>query len=124
MDVFGFPARARFLDRERDLARLDDWWGGREANALALYGRRRVGKSWLFRRFADGKPAVVLVADRRAQTPQLDRVAAALEPLLGVRPALNGVPALLEALYALAERERVLAVIDESVSAARQPERS
>lgn len=113
MDVFGFPARARFLDRERDLARLDDWWGGREVNALALYGRRRVGKSWLFRRFADGKPAVVLVADRRAQTPQLDRFAAVLEPLLGVRPALNGVPALLQALYALAERERVLAVIDE-----------
>jgi AAA+ ATPase superfamily predicted ATPase len=113
MDVFGFPARDRFLDRERDLARLDDWWGGREVNALALYGRRRVGKSWLFRRFADGKPAVVLVADRRAQTPQLDRFAAVLEPLLGVRPALNGLPALLEALYALAERERVLAVIDE-----------
>jgi AAA+ ATPase superfamily predicted ATPase len=67
----------------------------------------------LFRRFADGKPAVVLVADRRAQTPQLERFAAVLEPLLGVRPALNGVPALLEALYALAERERVLAVIDE-----------
>ncbi|MGH2894644.1 MAG: ATP-binding protein [Solirubrobacteraceae bacterium] len=111
--MFGFPARDRFLDRERDLARLDDWWGGREANALALYGRRRVGKSWLFRRFADGKPAVVLVADRRAQTPQLDRFAAVLEPLLGVRPALNGVPALLEALYVLAERERVLAVIDE-----------
>jgi uncharacterized protein len=61
MDVFGFPARDRFLDREIDLARLDDWWGGREVNALALYGRRRVGKSWLFRRFADGKPAVVLV---------------------------------------------------------------
>jgi AAA+ ATPase superfamily predicted ATPase len=113
MDVFAFPARDRFLDRERDLARLDDWWGGREVNALALFGRRRVGKSWLFRRFADGKPAVVLVADRRAQTPQLDRFAAVLEPLLGVRPALNGVPALLEALYALAERERVLAVIDE-----------
>src|ERR1700736_391144 len=105
MDAFRFPARDRFLNRQADVARMEDWWGGGETNALALYGRRRVGKSWLFRRFADGKPAVVLVADRRAQAPQLDRFATVLEPLLGVRPALNGLPALLEALYALAERE-------------------
>jgi uncharacterized protein len=113
MDAFSFPARDRFLDRKADLARMEDWWSGGEANALALYGRRRVGKSWLFRRFADGKPAVVLVADRRAQVPQLDRFAAQLEPLLGVRPALDGVPSLLEALYTLAGRGTTLAVIDE-----------
>lgn len=113
MDVFSFPARDRFLNREADLARMEDWWGGREVNALALYGRRRVGKSWLFRRFADGKRAVVLVADRRAQAPQLDRFATVLEPLLGVRPALDSVSRLLEALYTLAEGEQVLAVIDE-----------
>jgi len=113
MDAFSFPARDRFLDRDVDLARMEDWWGGRETNALALYGRRRVGKSWLFRRFADGKPAVVLVADRRAQAPQLDRFATVLEPLLGVRPALGSVAALLEALYTLAESDQVLAVIDE-----------
>src|SRR5262249_50874604 len=90
-----------------------DWWTGPETNALALYGRRRVGKSWLFRRFAHDKPAVVLVADRRAQAPQLDRFAQTLEPLLGVRPALDSVAALIEALYALAERSKPLAVIDE-----------
>ncbi|HYB23184.1 MAG TPA: ATP-binding protein [Solirubrobacteraceae bacterium] len=113
MDVFSFPARDRFVDREADLTRMADWWGGEEANALAVYGRRRVGKSWLLRRFADGKRAVVLVADRRTQAPQLDRFAVALEPLLGLRPALDGIPSLLEALYTLAERETVLAVIDE-----------
>jgi uncharacterized protein len=32
---------------------------------------------------------------------------------LGLRPALDSVPALLEALYTLAERDQVLAVIDE-----------
>jgi AAA+ ATPase superfamily predicted ATPase len=113
MDDFTFAAIDRFRNRQADLGRLEDWWSGREANALALYGRRRVGKSWLFRRFAHGKPAVVLVADRRAQAPQLDRFAATLEPLLGVRPALGSVASLLEALYALAERQKVLAVIDE-----------
>jgi AAA+ ATPase superfamily predicted ATPase len=113
MDTFAFAALDRFVNREADLERLEDWWSGDESNALALYGRRRVGKSWLFRRFADGKPAIVLVADRRAEAPQLDRFATALEPLLGVRPALNGVASLVEALYAVAERQKVLVVIDE-----------
>jgi AAA+ ATPase superfamily predicted ATPase len=113
MDDFAFPAIERFRNRQADLDRMEDWWSGSEANALALYGRRRVGKSWLFRRFAHGKPAVVLVADRRAQGPQLDRFAATLEPLLGVRPALDSVASLLEALYALAERQKVLVVVDE-----------
>jgi AAA+ ATPase superfamily predicted ATPase len=113
MDDFTFPAIDRFRNRQADLDRMEDWWSGTEANALALYGRRRVGKSWLFRRFAHGKPAVVLVADRRAQGPQLDRFAATLEPLLGVRPALDSVASLLEALYALAERQKILVIIDE-----------
>jgi AAA+ ATPase superfamily predicted ATPase len=106
MDSFVFPALPRFIDRGDDLTRLEDWWHGTETNALALYGRRRVGKSWLFRRFAHDKPAIVLVADRRAQGPQLDRFAGQLEPLVGVRPALGSVAALIEALYTLAGSER------------------
>jgi AAA+ ATPase superfamily predicted ATPase len=113
MDGFVFPAVDRFLNRDADLARMEDWWQGTEANALALYGRRRVGKSWLFRRFAHDKPAVVLVADRRAQAPQLGRFATALEPLLGVRPALDSVASLIEALYAIGDRDKILVVIDE-----------
>jgi predicted GTPase len=33
-----------------------------------MYGRRRVGKSWLLRRFAHGKPAVILSSERLALT--------------------------------------------------------
>ncbi len=113
MDSFSFPARDRFLNRAADLERLEDWWSGSERNALALYGRRRVGKSWLFRQFAHGKPAILLVADRRAEAPQLERFADRLEPLLGVRPVLDGAPALIEALYALAADQKLVVVIDE-----------
>lgn len=113
MDSFDFPAHDRFLDRAADLVRLEDWWTGDERNALALYGRRRVGKSWLFREFAHGKPALLLVADRRAETHQLERFADRLTDLLGVRPALSDLPALFEALYTLAAGEKVLVVIDE-----------
>ncbi len=113
MDSFIFPAHDRFLDRQADLGRLEDWWAGAERNALALYGRRRVGKSWLFREFAHDKPALLLVADRRAEAPQLERFADRLDELLGVRPALNNLPGLFEALYTVAADEKVLVVLDE-----------
>jgi AAA+ ATPase superfamily predicted ATPase len=111
--TFAFAGHDRFLNRESDLARLEDWWAGGEQNALALYGRRRVGKSWLLREFARGKRALVLVAERRAEAPQLDRFAAQLEPFAGVRPALGSVPALVDALYRVAEEQKLLVVIDE-----------
>jgi uncharacterized protein len=98
---------------EADLARLENWWAGVERNALALYGRRRVGKSWLFREFAHSKPALLLIANRRAETPQLERFADRLTDLLGLRPALADLPALFEALYTLAADQKVLVVIDE-----------
>src|SRR5918997_22076 len=113
MVAFSFPAHEDFLNRSRDLARMEDWWNGPDRNALALFGRRRVGKSWLFRRFAHGKPALVLVADKRTKGAQLRRFANRLEPLIGVRPDLPDLPALFEALYRLAASDKVLVIIDE-----------
>jgi len=110
---YAWPAREIFLDRGEDLARLERWWGGRDRNPLALYGRRRVGKSWLLRAFADGKPALILVADQGAPGRQLGRFAEALEPHLGVRPDLPDLAALLRALYRVAAGRRALVVIDE-----------
>jgi AAA+ ATPase superfamily predicted ATPase len=114
MQAFAFPAHDRFLNRGADLARLDAWWvDERDRDALALYGRRRVGKSWLLREFAHGKPALVLVAERRTAGAQLSRFADRLTPLLGVRPDLPDLPALFSVLYALAREEKRLVVIDE-----------
>lgn len=110
---YEWDAAPDFVNRRDDLARLEDWWEGSDRNALALYGRRRVGKSWLLRAFANRKPALVLVADQGASGRQLDRFAEALEPYLGVRPDLPDLPALFRALYRLAGRERLLVAIDE-----------
>jgi len=110
---YDWLARGEFLNRADDLARLEEWWEGDDRNALALYGRRRVGKSWLLRAFAHGKPALVLVADQGALTRQLSRFADALEPHLGLRPDLPDLPALFRVLYRLAARERALVAVDE-----------
>jgi AAA+ ATPase superfamily predicted ATPase len=113
MSPFAFHSRTEFLNRRADIERLEDWWAGKDHNALVLYGRRRIGKSWLFRAFADGKLAVVLVAERRAEGAQLKRFADQLEPYLGLRPDLSDLPGLIAALYKLGEREKTLAIIDE-----------
>lgn len=114
MERFFFPAHDAFRNRVDDLAAMEAWWQGRARNALALFGRRRVGKSWLLREFAHGKPAIVLVSDRRATGPQLARFADKLAPHLnGVRPDIADVPELFAVLYALAQNAKTLVVIDE-----------
>jgi uncharacterized protein len=102
-----------FVNRAAELARMEAWWSSASRQPLAVLGRRRVGKSWLFRRFAHHKPAVVLVAERLPVVTQLARFAEVLEPVIGVRPKLDGIGDLIRALYRAAASEQLLVVIDE-----------
>ena len=116
--MVGFPsfewaAAGDFLDRDAELAQLDSWWRSGDPNPMCIYGRRRCGKSWLFRKFAHGKPAVVLVARRTAPGVQLDDFADRLEPVLGVRPSLSNLSDLFRTLFRAAREQPLLAVIDE-----------
>ena len=111
--AFEWPAAGQFLGRDAELSRLEDWWRSGERAPVCLYGRRRVGKSWLFRRFAHGKPAVVLVARGTATGVQMDDFADRLEAPLGVRPALGGLDDLFRTLFRAARDRPLLAVIDE-----------
>jgi AAA+ ATPase superfamily predicted ATPase len=111
--IFTWPTRKLFRDRVDDLAGLDAWWSSRTRDAVCLFGRRRVGKSWLFRAFADGKPAVILVADRRLTGPQMGRFADELEPALDVRPSISDLAELIRVCYRVGREQRVLVIIDE-----------
>jgi uncharacterized protein len=113
VDVYRWSSRRDFVDRRDELARLERWWRSNEREPINLYGRRRVGKSWLFRRFADGKRAIVLVADRLAPGQQLNSMAQELEPILGVAPQIPDVASLVRVLYGIGRSQKVLAVIDE-----------
>jgi uncharacterized protein len=112
--VFDWPAHPEFLDRSVELQRLDDWYRSGSREPLALYGRRRVGKSWLMRRFAHGKRAVVLVGEHLSGGALLSRFAEQLAPFAGGLPlAIDDLPGLFRTLYALARDQELLAVIDE-----------
>lgn len=113
VEPYEWPSVGKFLAREDDLARLGQWWGSEDHEPLAMFGRRRVGKSWLFRRFAHGLPAIVLVAEDLPPGSQLARFAQQLEPVLGVRPDLPDVQTLFSILYRAAGEQKILVVIDE-----------
>lgn len=113
MEVYRWPLVDEFLDRGDELARLNDWWAGSERMPINLYGRRRIGKSWLLRRFAHGKPAVILACERLAPGTQFGRFAASLEPALGVRPDIPDIATLFRVAFRLAARSKALVVIDE-----------
>lgn len=104
-----------FLNREVELARLEEWWEGPERMPINLYGRRRVGKSWLFRRFANGKPALILVAERLAEGSQMQRFAAQIGAFTedGIQPDVGDVSSLFRTIYRLSRRGKILVVIDE-----------
>lgn len=111
--TFEWSMFGAFLNRDAELARLEEWWVAPERMPVNLYGRRRAGKSWLFRRVAHGKPAVLLVAHKVAPGAQLTTFAERLEPLLGVTPALPDVPTLFRVLFRAARDRKILVVIDE-----------
>lgn|SRR5487761_2637 len=114
MAKYTFSAHGEFLDRKIELAALRRWYEtDGEPAVLVLYGRRRTGKSWLFREFANGREADIFVCDRRVVLQQLDGFAGQLEGELGARPQLSSATALFELLANLAERGKRLAVIDE-----------
>lgn len=111
--TYDWAAVADFVGRDAELGELDRWWKGSDPTPVSLYGRRRSGKSWLFRRFAHGKPAVILVARRTAPGTQLADFADRLEPVLGVRPDLSNLEDLFRIIYRAARKHRMLVVIDE-----------
>lgn len=111
---YEWPLAGEFLNRTVERARIEEWWASAERMPLNVFGRRRVGKSWLLRRCAHGKPSVFLVAERLAAGAQLARFAKNLAPLRGdVAPELPDVPTLIRTLYRMAASEPLLAVIDE-----------
>ena len=111
--TYRWPLKAQFVGRTTELARLETWWKSSDLQPIALIGRRRVGKSWLFRRFADGKPATILVAEQLPPGTQLSRFAEDLEGLLGVKPDLRDVPTLFRVLFRAARTKKLLIVVDE-----------
>jgi hypothetical protein len=114
VNTYAFPHHDEFLGRETELERLQRWWDdGQDRFPLLLHGRRRTGKSWLLREFADGKDAQIFTCDSRAEGDQLACLAGVLEGSLGARPDIGDVRSFFDVLLSQAAPVRRLVVIDE-----------
>ena len=79
-----YTCESTIFDRERELAWLEELYGGSGARLVVLYGRRRIGKTELLRRFASGKKAVYFYCERTSARDNLARFRALLTDALGL----------------------------------------
>ncbi len=114
-------ARA-LLDRDAEFARLEAAWqrarSGRP-QLVVVWGRRRVGKTFLLSHFVRDKRSVFYGATEQAERIELGRLAEAVRGQLGERTfdlvggAFGSWEAALRALAALAAEEPLVVVLDE-----------
>lgn len=77
-----------FVNRESELRSLCDVCGEKGASLYVLYGRRRLGKTALLQRFAQGRDAIYYMADRSTEKDALRLMAQAMALALG-EPSLD-----------------------------------
>ncbi|MBN2013837.1 MAG: ATP-binding protein, partial [Candidatus Altiarchaeota archaeon] len=105
----------KFVDRADELANLERLWQRGRAEFVVVYGRRRIGKTELIKKFIEDKPSVYYLARLESEKDQLDRLSLSLsdffdDPVLRKSP-LRSWDAVLE--YILRQNRRFVLVFDE-----------
>ena len=106
-----------FVGRSQELAVLEEAYAMDSFQMVVVYGRRRVGKSTLLRRFADNKPDVRFFQARETTASENLRALSAV--ILGenengsMSPAYPTFEAALENAFSYADDHRLIFVIDE-----------
>jgi AAA+ ATPase superfamily predicted ATPase len=62
-----------FIDRENDLAWLENEYHKKGAGFIVIYGRRRVGKTTLIEEFIRDKKAIYFMADKQVEKELINR---------------------------------------------------
>ncbi len=108
-----------FVNRTAELAALDTWYSRPGPQMGVVWGRRRVGKTYLLAHWARRRRAVFLVPRNRPPAEELAELSAAAAPVLNLplrdlrmRPFVSWDDAF-ETLAGAAVDEPLLVVIDE-----------
>ncbi len=64
----------KFIDRKNELDGLNEMYQKKRADLLILYGRRRIGKTTLAKKFAEDKPSFYFLARRQDFSLELKRM--------------------------------------------------
>ena len=67
-----------FINRERELAFLEEKWKEPNAQLIVLWGKRRIGKTELVKQFIKDKPYVYFLSESTSDPEQLRKVSLAI----------------------------------------------
>lgn len=107
-----------FLNREDDLASVEEQWDADDARYFVLWGRRRVGKTELLNRFVADKRAFYFEATDTTELSQLrafseELAAVSSNSLLAAQPVTTWTAALAALEQFASTAERTVVVLDE-----------
>lgn len=106
-----------FVNRKIELKQLEKRFLENKAEMMIIYGRRRVGKTALIRKFTKNKKSIYFLADLNPENFQIDRFTEVLynysEDTMLKMQRLTSWEAIFNYLSRLAKKERILVVIDE-----------
>ncbi len=107
----------QFIDRDEELAFLSDRFGSHSAEFIILYGRRRVGKTEIIKRFIKNKKSIYFLADRRPEAENIrelqKNMAEFLKDSLFEKAKFENHIELFREFAKKAGNQRVILVIDE-----------
>lgn len=103
--------RKKFVDRKYELDMLEKLWRRKEFSLVVVYGRRRVGKTFLLTRFANGKRHIYYVAVEAPYSFLCDDFSKSVKDFLNL-PISGDIVDMIETISKLI-KEKVLIVIDE-----------
>ncbi|MGH2856697.1 MAG: ATP-binding protein [Solirubrobacteraceae bacterium] len=114
----------RFIDRRDELEALGERWASHRAEFVAVYGRRRVGKSHLIAHFAAGRRHLLFEATAGTERDHLDDIGREIARVSGrqiyAEQPLSSWRAAFAAFEDLLEEGPILIAIDEFQFAARR----
>jgi AAA+ ATPase superfamily predicted ATPase len=105
-----------FVGRDAELKTLADAYRAPEGQLVLLYGRRRIGKTYLLQRFSEGRRTVFYQATRQAEAVELAQFSEEVARQFGAFPLGYRFPSWEAALEYVVEKacdHRVAVILDE-----------
>lgn len=106
-----------FVDREKELKTLEERYRNKNAEFVIIYGRRRVGKTELIKKFIHNKPAIYYMADNRSINEQLEILSKIIGEFFNdeilINQPLQSFELILKYLINKSTEKKLILVIDE-----------